>query len=44
MNEIMIQVKIAIPHTFHETFHKRPTQAKVEVEIFNRLTFRKTFL
>ena len=43
MNEIMVQDKIVIPHTFCETFHKHPTQAKVEVEIFNRLTFRETF-
>ena len=39
----MIQVKIVIPHTFRETFHKHPTQAKVEVEMLNRLTFGETF-
>ena len=30
INEIMAQVKIVIPHTFCETFHKHPTQVKVE--------------
>ena len=45
MNEIMVQVKIVISHTFHQTFYMHPTQAKVEVDIFKWLTyaFRETF-
>ena len=40
----MVQVKIVISDTFRETFHKDPNQAKVWVEIVNRVTFCKTII